>query len=64
MESSKTLSAAFPRCAFSQESREITDVGRLAGNLRVAKAERAVEADVFFPFVIPYKKHFTERTKN
>ena len=59
MTNSKTLSAAFPRCSFSPESREITDIGRLAGNLRVAKAERAVEADVYFPFVIPYKKIFT-----
>ena len=59
MESSKTLSAAFQRCNFSPESREITDIGRLAGNLRVAKAERAVEADVYFPFVIPYRKIYT-----
>ena len=59
MATPKTLSAAFPRCAFSQEIREITDIGRLAGNLRVAKAERAVEADVYFPFVIPYKKIYT-----
>jgi DNA polymerase-3 subunit alpha (Gram-positive type) len=56
---SKTLSAAFQRCDFSQESREITDIGRLAGNLRVAKAERAVEADVYFPYVIPYKQIYT-----
>ena len=59
MVSSKTLSAAFPRCDFSQGSREITDIGKIVGNLRVAKAERAVEADVYFPFVIPYKKIFT-----
>ena len=56
MENSKTLSAAFPRCNFSPASREFTDIGVLAGNLRVAKAERAVEADVYFPYVIPYKK--------
>ena len=59
MATSKTLSAAFPRCGFSQESREITDIGRLVGNLRVAKAERAVEADIYFPYVIPYKKLYT-----
>ena len=59
MASSKTLSAAFPRCDFSQGSREITDIGKIVGNLRVAKAERAVEADVYFPFVVPYKKIFT-----
>ena len=59
MQTTKTLSAAFPRCDFSRESREITDIGRIVGNLRVAKAERAVEADVSFPFVIPYKKIYT-----
>ena len=59
METTKTLSDAFPRCHFSNDSREITDIGTLAGNLRVAKAERAVEADVKFPFVIPYRKIFT-----
>ena len=59
MQTTKTLSAAFPRCDFSRESREITDIGRIVGNLRVAKTERAVEADVSFPFVIPYKKIYT-----
>ena len=59
MESSKTLSAAFPRCSFSPEIREIAEIGKLAANLRVAKAERAVEADVYFPFVIPYRKIYT-----
>ncbi len=58
METKKTLSAAFPRCHFSAESREITDIGFIAGNLRVAKAERAVEADVKFPFIVPYRKIF------
>lgn len=58
MEKIKTLSDVFPRCHFSNDSREITDIGVLAGNLRVAKAERAVEADIKFPFIVPYRKIF------
>ncbi|MGN1096186.1 MAG: exonuclease domain-containing protein, partial [Eubacteriales bacterium] len=58
MENSKTLSAAFPRCHFSAESREFADKGFIRGNLRVAKEARAVEADVSFSFFVPYKKIF------
>ena len=56
MQTNKTLSDAFSRCHFSTESREIADIGIIAGNLRVAKVERAVEADVKFPFIVPYRK--------
>ena len=63
METTKTLSDAFPRCHFSNDSREITDIGTLAGNLRVAKAERAVEADVKFPFVIPTERFSRRKGK-
>ena len=59
MEITKTLSDAFPRCSFSPESREIADIGTVVGNLRVAKAERAVEADVSFPYVVPYRRIYT-----
>lgn len=58
MEIKKTLSAAFPRCRFGSDTQAIANVGTLASNLRVAKIERAVEADITFPFIVPYRKIF------
>ena len=54
METLKTIVDAFPRCRFNAENTEIASIG-IVESRRVAREERAVEADVKFPYFVPYK---------
>lgn len=58
METLKTIVDAFPRCRFNAENTEIASIG-IVESRRVAREERAVEADVKFPYFVPYKKLFS-----